>query len=30
VPEFRIKDGFRVPFFVGNIVHIPDLQLQWN
>ena len=30
VPEFRVKDGFRVPFFVGNILHIPDLQLQWN
>jgi cytochrome P450 len=30
LPEFRVKDGFKVPFFVGNIVHIPDLQLQWN
>ena len=30
IPEFRIKDGFKVPYFVGNIVHIPDLQLQWN
>jgi hypothetical protein len=30
VPEFRIKDGFKVPYFVGNILHVPDLQLQWN
>jgi cytochrome P450 len=30
LPEFRIKDGFKVPYFVGNILHIPDLQLQWN
>jgi len=30
IPEFRIKDGFKVPFFVGNILHIPDLHLQWN
>jgi cytochrome P450 len=32
LPEFRIKDGFKVPFYVGvgNILHIPDLKLQWN
>lgn len=30
LPEFRIKDGFKVSFFVGNILHIPDLKLQWN
>jgi cytochrome P450 len=30
LPQFRVKDGFKVPFFVGNIVHIPDLQLQWS
>ena len=30
VPEFRVKNGFRVPFFVGNILRIPDLQLQWK
>jgi cytochrome P450 len=30
LPEFRIKDGFKVPYYVGNILHIPDLQLQWN
>jgi cytochrome P450 len=29
LPEFRIKDGFKVPYFVGNILHIPDLHLQW-
>jgi len=30
LPEFRIKDGFEVPYFVGNIMHVPDLHLQWN
>jgi cytochrome P450 len=30
IPEFRIKDGFKVPYFVGNIIHIPDLHLQWK
>lgn len=30
LPEFRIKDGFQVPFFVGNILHVPDLHLQWG
>jgi cytochrome P450 len=30
LPEFRIKDGFRVPYFLGNILHVPELHLQWN
>lgn len=30
LPPFRIKDGFKVPYFVGNILHVPDLKLQWN
>jgi cytochrome P450 len=30
IPEFRIKDGFKVPFFVGNIVHVQALPLVWN
>jgi cytochrome P450 len=30
LPEFRIRDGFKVPYFVGNILHIPDLHLQWG
>ncbi len=29
LPAFRIKDGFQVPYFLGNILHIPDLHLQW-
>jgi hypothetical protein len=28
IPEFR-KDGFRVPYYVGNILHVPDFHLQW-
>ncbi|TVV77126.1 cytochrome P450 [Sphingomonas solaris] len=30
IPEFRVKDGFRVPYFLGNILHVSDLHLQWN
>jgi len=30
LPEFRIKDGFKVPYYLGNILHVPDLHLQWN
>jgi len=30
VPTFRIKDGFEVGYFVGNIVHVPKLELQWD
>jgi len=30
LPEFRVKDGFKVPFYVGNILHVTDLHLQWS
>lgn len=30
IPSFRIKDGFEVGYFVGNIVHVPKLELQWD
>lgn len=30
LPEFRIADDFEVPFHVGNILHVPELQLAWN
>lgn len=30
LPAFRIKDGFRVPYYLGNILHVPDLKLQWD
>jgi cytochrome P450 len=29
VPAFSLKPGFDVPFYVGNIVHIEELQLVW-
>jgi cytochrome P450 len=29
LPEFRVKDGFRVPYYVGNILHVEALHLQW-
>jgi cytochrome P450 len=29
VPSFRIKAGFNVPFYVGNIVHVEELPLVW-
>lgn len=30
IPPFRIKDGFEVGYFVGNILHVPELHLQWD
>ncbi len=30
LPEFRVKDGFKVTYFVGNIMHVPELELQWD
>jgi cytochrome P450 len=29
IPEFRLADGFHVPFHVGNILHVEELQLVW-
>lgn len=28
IPEFRVKDGFQVPYYVGNILHVQGLELQ--
>jgi cytochrome P450 len=30
IPAFEIKAGFQVPFFVGNVIHVPELQLTWS
>lgn len=30
LPEWRVKDGFKVEYFVGNIMHVPELELQWG
>lgn len=30
LPEFRIKDGFKVQWFAGNIQFVPELHLQWK
>jgi cytochrome P450 len=30
IPRFRIEPGFKVPFFLGNVMHIPTLPLTWN
>lgn len=30
LPEFRIEEGFEVPFFLGSILHIPELRLSWQ
>lgn len=30
LPEFRFKDGFEPTYFVGNILHVPELHLQWD
>lgn len=29
LPEFRVKPGFEVPFFLSNIIHVSELQLVW-
>ncbi|WP_343046841.1 cytochrome P450 [Sphingomonas chungangi] len=29
VPTFGIAPGFSVPFFLGNVIHIDELQLAW-
>jgi cytochrome P450 len=30
LPEFRLKDGFRTPFYLGNVMHVQALELQWD
>ena len=30
IPEFRVRDGFAVPFHVGNILHVQALPLVWH
>lgn len=29
IPQFTLKPGFKVPFFIGNIIHVEELQLVW-
>ena len=30
IPNFRIEPGFKVPFFLGNVINIPQLPLVWG
>lgn len=30
IPMFRIQDGFRVPWFTGNIIQVNQLPLRWG
>jgi hypothetical protein len=30
IPQFQIEPGFKVPFFPGNLIHIPTLPLTWS
>lgn len=30
IPDFRVEPGYKVPFFLGNVMHIPELPLSWN
>jgi cytochrome P450 len=30
IPRFRVEPGFKVPFFLGNVMHIPTLPLTWS
>lgn len=29
IPSFRIEPGFKVPFHVGNVIHVEELPLVW-
>jgi len=29
IPPFRVAPDFRVPFFLGNVIHVDELQLRW-
>jgi cytochrome P450 len=29
IPSFSIEPGFRVPFFLGNVIHVEQLRLVW-
>ena len=30
IPDFRVEPGFKVPFFLGNVMHVPELPLTWS
>ncbi|WP_336971120.1 cytochrome P450 [Sphingobium aromaticiconvertens] len=30
IPRFSIEPGFKTPFFLGNVIHVPVLPLTWN
>jgi cytochrome P450 len=30
IPEFRIEPGYKVGFFLSNVLHIPELPLTWR
>jgi cytochrome P450 len=30
IPQFEIEPGFKVPFFLSNVIHIPTLPLTWH
>lgn len=30
IPPFRVEPDFQVPFFLGNVMHIPELRLTWS
>lgn len=30
IPAFRVQEGYKVPFFLGNVIHVPELPLTWS
>jgi cytochrome P450 len=30
IPTFRVQPGYQVPFFLSNVIHIPELPLTWS
>lgn len=30
IPQFRVQEGFRVPWFPGNVIQVTELPLRWG
>jgi len=30
LPEFRLKPGFKVPYLMSNVMHVNELELEWD
>ena len=30
IPDFRVEPGYKVPFFLSNVIHVEELPLSWS